>query len=86
MQTADKVTREVALFFFDYFEKNNIPCSQLKGSNFRNNILYRSDTDEVLISNNEINDELVDICTKNPPTIFNKIFEKIKLSDCDQLE
>ncbi len=61
----------------------NIPFSEFKNSKTPTHIAYRTDTDEVYITNNEIN-KLIKR-GNNPQTSIEKAFEKISVSNCDDL-
>lgn len=67
-------------------KKLNIPYSKFKGGNYTNDIAYNSTKDEWIIGN-----ELLDVITtkeakfKTPQKAAEKIFDQIKIADCDEL-
>jgi hypothetical protein len=70
--------------FEKFMIKHNIPYSLFRGGDFANNVSYSSKTDEWLISNELIKDDMKEVY-KNPLDILSRIFDKIKISKLDEL-
>ncbi len=71
--------------FVEFMKKYDIPFSQFKGGVFENNVAYSSKTDEWIIGNSAITDGLKKSYENNPLSLFNKIFDEVKVSDLDEI-
>ncbi len=68
--------------FVQFFRTNKIPFSQLKGGSLANDVAYFSSKDEWVISNSNI----TGVSVHEPPLkLFNKVFDKVELSDLDDI-
>ena len=75
-----------ALFdkFVNLMRELKIPCSQLKGGPYENDVAYSSTQDEWIISNTEINENYKKNF-KTPMEMFDTIFDHIDISELDSL-
>ena len=71
--------------FVDFMKEYEIPFSQFKGGVFENNVAYSSKNDEWIIGNCAITDGIRKIYKKNPLALFNRIFDKVEVSDLDEI-
>ena len=79
-----KKSQDIYTKFKELFEQLNIPYSTLKNSNKPANIAYSSTSDELLVSNIEIDKKLKKGYT--PKDALLSSFENINIANCDTLE
>ena len=71
-------------FFLNFMDKRFIPFSFFRGGDYANNIAYSSLTDEWIIGSELLNTVSKDVF-KTPKNAVEKIFEEVKISNCDEL-
>ena len=71
--------------FAEFLNKYKIPFSQFKGGLFEHHVAYSSKNDEWLIGNCVVSKNLKNIYKDKPEELFNRIFDKVEVSDLDEI-
>ena len=79
----EKESQDIFKKFEKYLKNSYIPTTILKNGKGPTHIFYRTSKDEVLVSNQTINTQL--LFEKNPLKILQKSFEKVKISEYDSV-
>ncbi len=78
-----KKSQDIYTKFQKLLQQLNIPYSELKNGKTPTSVAYRSETDEVLISNKTIDTMLKK--GNSPKNALETGFEKVSIADCDEI-